>query len=201
MKSTHSLYLFLSVLIAVAMVSCAPAAVAPTAPVATPSIGGRLPDLSHATVNVSFGVPGDGNVLPLGLLDTVRYLLQVFRGDPGTFVMQSANGDYMMAWTMQGNTWGFMAVSGSGKPLTDLTSLIPGQYTNTTSFCDLVKGLEQNGWQYVGPATLPAWITTALGTGSAFVLKYGDMLASPLPMIIIMPGGGFVDPNPVVGQN
>jgi hypothetical protein len=194
MKSTHSLYLFLSVLIAVALVSCAPAAAAPSQPVTTP-------DLTHATVNASFGVPGDGNVLPLGLLDTVRYMLQVFRGDPGTFVMQSANGDYLLAWSMQGNTWGFMAVSGSGKPLTDLASLVPGQYANTTSFCDLVKGLEQNGWEYVGPAALPAWITTAMGTASAFALKYGDMLASPLPMIIIMPGAGFVDPNPVVGQD
>jgi hypothetical protein len=193
MKSKHSLYLFLSVLIAVALVSCAPAAAPMAQPMATP-------DLAHATINASFGVPGDGNVLPLGLLDTVRYLLQVFRGDAGTFVMQSANGDYLMAWSMQGNTWGFMAVSGSGKPLTDLVSLVPGQYTNTTSFCDLVKGLEQNGWEYVAPTALPAWITTALGTGSAFVLKYGDMLASPLPMIIIMPGGNFANPNPT-GQN
>jgi hypothetical protein len=194
-KTNHSLFLILSVLIALALASCGASAPAPAAIAAVPA-----PDLANATVNASFGVPGDGNVLPLGLLDTCRYLIQVVQGLPSTFIMTSPQGQYFLAWSMQGDTWGFLALNANGAPLTSLEQMTGSNMANTTSFADLVKALEQNGWTYTTPALLPAWLTTTLGTASAFVIRYGEILASPMPMFIIMPGGNFVDPG-YAGKN
>lgn len=186
MKTNHSMFLLLA-LLAVLVAGCgSPRQASNQAAVGTP-------DLSDATVMAGFGVPADGNVIALGLMDTMRYLLGVIQGNAGTFIMQGPNGEYFLAWSMQANTWGFLGLSGSGAPLDVLK--MTGNYTNTMSFTDLVKSLEQNGWTYATPAFLPAWLSGVLGSASAFVMRYGDLLFSPIPMFMIMPGGGFGDPT------
>jgi hypothetical protein len=186
MKTNHSLFLILSVLLAMLAAGCGSPNHGSSKAVATP-------DLSNATVMASFGVPGDGNVLALGLMDTMRNLLSVVQGNPGTFVMEGPNGEYFLAWSMQSNTWGFLGLSQSGAPLDVLK--MTGNYSNTMSFSDLVKTLETNGWTYATPAVMPAWLSTVLGSASAFVMRYGDIIASPIPIIIILPGGSLFDPT------
>jgi hypothetical protein len=184
MKISTRTALVLSVLLAILFVGCSPTPKQETA---------QPPDLSKAVVNAGFGVPGAGNVLPLGLMDTFRYLMQVQQSFPGTFIMQGPAGQFLLSWPMQDGTYGFLGLASNGAPLDVLK--LTGNYSSTYTFADLVKYLEQNGWTYVGPAALPAWVTNTLGTVSAFSIAYGNMLASPIPMIIILPGGGYVDPT------
>lgn len=54
-------------------------------------------------IMAGIGIPGDGNVIALGLLDMCRYLMTVFQGQAGTFIMRSPAGDFLFAWPMQSN--------------------------------------------------------------------------------------------------
>lgn len=173
----------LAVLIAVLILpacSTVPVAVAPA------------PDYSTATVKAT--MVGDGNVIALGLLDTCKYLVQVFQASPGTFIMESPTGQFLFSWTM-GSNWGFLAVDANGVPVNDITNLAGSNMANTFTFTDLVKTLEANGWTYVFPSAIPAWLASTFGSVSAFVVKFGDYVSSPIPLFIILPGGVLPDPT------
>jgi hypothetical protein len=142
------------------------------------------PAAAPPPATVRAGVLGNGNVVSLGLMDTCRYLMQVFRADPGTFIMQSDEGDFLFAWSMGANQWGFLAVNSVGGPITNL--LRASNASNTLTFTGLVQHLESEGWQYVTPAAIPGWLGATFGSVSAFVIRYGDMLASPIPMFLIL---------------
>jgi hypothetical protein len=153
----------------------------------------------HAQVYSGIGVPGDGNVVAIGLMQTIQYLLLVFRGDPSTFIMQSPTGNFLFAWSMQGNTWGFLGISADGTPVANiLASFCGSNCANTLTFTGLVKSLEQNGWEYVTPTAVPACISGAFGSITAFAIRYGNLLYSPIPLFIIIPNSGyFANPFPI----
>ena len=145
------------------------------------------------------GAPvADGNVIAIGLMDTMRSLMQVYKMSPGTFIMQSEAGDFLLAWPQGSNAWGFLGVNGQGSAL-DLLKMT-GNKANTMTFTDLVKWLEQNRWTYVTPTALPVWFANSIASVQAFTIAWGNMLASPIPVLLVLPGGGIQDPT-YSGQN
>lgn len=128
----------------------------------------------------------DGNVVAVGLMDTMRGLAQVYRMDPGTLILQSPKGDFLLAWT-RGNAWEFIGITGEGNPITDFMKLT-GNKANTMTFTDLVMYLEKNNWQYVFPTSLPAWFVTSIETSQSFMIQFGSFVVS-FPILMIMPAG------------
>jgi hypothetical protein len=157
-----------------------------------------IPGLAEdATLAASIGVPGDGNVIALGVLDTLRYLQLVFKGDPSTFIMRSPTGQFLFAWAIKGNAWGFLGMDANGTSISELAKFCGAQYSNCLTFTGLVKYLETHGWNYVMPSAVPPGVISVFGSVSAFMAKFGSILVSPLPIIIVLPGvGDFVNPFP-----
>lgn len=133
-----------------------------------------------------FPIPGNGNVLPLGLLDTMRFMMQVVNGSPGTFIMMSPTGDYLMAWAMQSNTWGFMGVTSGGVPVSDLSRFAGSNISNTMTFTQFVQKLEQAGWNYIMPGGLPPTLIAALSDVQAFISSFSSYIVQ-FPMIFVVP--------------
>jgi len=134
------------------------------------------------------GVPGDGNVIALGAMDTFRYLLAVYRGDPSTFIMRSTEGDYLLAWAMQDNVWGWLGMSRDGSTLRAVSDFIGSNKANTLTFTGLVKTLEDKGWEYIAPAGLPAWFAQQLGSVTSFMIEFGSYMMDFVPVFMVMPG-------------
>ena len=85
-------------------------------------------------------------------------------------------------------------MNSTGAPITNLLRSTGSNISNTLTFTGLVQHLEKEGWTYVMPTAIPGWLGATFGSVSAFVIRYGDILASPIPMIIILPA----DINPVI---
>jgi hypothetical protein len=147
------------------------------------------------------GIPGDGNVIALGLVDTIRYLRMTMQAAPNTFIMVGPNGEYFFAWAMKSNVWGFMGLTPNGAPLMDPKAFCGGNYSNCLTFAGLVKYLETIGWTYATPSQLPPWLVTALTNTQQFLLNYSAMLVTPA--IFIVPGTTLPDlmplPAPIQG--
>jgi hypothetical protein len=86
---------------------------------------------------------------------------------------------------MGGSSWGFLALSQDGAPL--IRDFASGNYANTMTFSELVKALENQGWQYGSPSDLPAWLTTALASPVSFLANFSGYTITPFIMVI--PGG------------
>jgi len=159
-------------------------------------------ELANAdTMLAGVGVPGDGNVIALGLIDTIRYLRLTMQEAPNTFIMVGPNGEYFFAWAMKSNVWGFMGLTPNGAPLMDPKQFCGGNYSNCLTFAGLVKYLETIGWTYATPSQLPPWLVTALTNTQQFLMNYSAMLVTPA--IFIIPGTTLPDlmplPAPIQG--
>lgn len=181
MKTNHSTFLFLSVLLALALVSCAPGSKAPATPL----------DPQDAKVLVASGIPGDGDVFPIGLMDTLRYLNGVVNGTiPGSFILTDADGaNFVFFWPMKARGYGFFGISGNGSLFNVLKSI--GNFSNTFTTTDLVKTLEDHNWhELLDKSQLPPWMIYTITTTSTFLRVYGTVITT-VPMIIVLPGGNL----------
>ena len=146
---------------------------------------------------INIAPPAQGNVLPLGIGDTIRYLGLVFRNDPSTLRMMSPDGNsFLFGFMVKDNVWGWLAMGKNGSQINELTKFCGSQYANCLTFTGLVKFLENGGWEYVWASAIPPSIVSTFGTLSAFMAKFGTIVTTPLIMVI--PGGNFVNPFPTV---
>ena len=97
--------------------------------------------------------------------------------------------------------WFFLGFYGSGKNVADFARLT-GNASETFTFTQLVKYLEDKGWQYIQPNQLPLWFGGAIGSAQAFISTFGSLMSSPIPVIIIVPGDGELNyPGGIQGLN
>lgn len=194
----HNLFVVTLVLIfSLVLGACAPQSGNSTGPGSTTSAAGVsvdsvVPAIADAEDLVGVTVLQDGlgldsgGVAVIGLLETMRYMQQVWMEAPGTFVMEGPNGQYMVAWAMRGSSWGFLGLNTNGTPITDLAKFVGANKTGSLSFAGLVKDLEANGWNYISPRELPAWFGVAIETSSAFIIHFGTYMADFAPMIFVV---------------
>lgn len=136
---------------------------------------------------------GDGNVVALGLVQTIQYLNLVMRSDPMTGVMSNpAQTQFMLYWAMKSNV-GWMGINSTGGPSEVIKQFCGSNCSNPFTFTDLYNYLKANGWQEVAPSVLPGWMVTTFGSVTAFMSAYGNLTIN-LPAIMVAPGGDFVNP-------
>jgi hypothetical protein len=136
---------------------------------------------------------GDGNVISLGLVQTLQYISLVMRGDPFTGVLKDPAGDnFLLYWTMNSNV-GFLGITAKGTVPDILKKVCGSNCSNPFTFTDLYNYLKTQGWNEVAPVALPPWMVTTFGSVTAFMTTYGNIVA--MPLIIIVPGGNFANPN------
>jgi hypothetical protein len=148
------------------------------------------------TVQASmYGIPGEGNVLAVGMLDTIRYMNGTVRGAiPSSFIYGDANMEnFMLAWPMNGQ-WGFFGISKAGQPMDILKTV--GNRASVTTFTDLVNGLTEEGWSVKSAEELPSWLQVAVSTTAAFMRQFGEFIT--MPMIIIMPPASNFEPELII---
>lgn len=111
----------------------------------------------------------------LGIGETISGMQSVLAEGPGTFIMQNGN-QFMMAWP-KGSSYAFTFLSSSGAELSGIN-------TNVFSFSELVSNLEANGWQYIGPASVPALLFNTIMSYTIEMVMIG---VNAMPSIFIMP--------------
>jgi hypothetical protein len=127
----------------------------------------------------------EGEVVAIGLQETVMALRGVVNNAPGTFIMQSLEGDFLFAWP-SGSNYGFLAISRSTQPVNILNGFVSANKTNTLSMADLTKQLESGGWKYILPTQLPVALYQFLTCATTQLLEWSASLITPF--IFIVPG-------------
>lgn len=196
MKTTFFARILIPVLLSFLIVSCG---VAPmNSPADVPIDIGNVLTGQGIPQDAKVSAIVDGNVIPIGLYETLRNVVQVATTmPPGTFIMQDPKtSNCLLAWANNVKmTWNFVGVTAEGSPVGNILKMT-GNSANTMTFTDLIKYLEKEGWQYVTPAALPAGFTSALGTMQAFVAGYGTLLSSPFPILLVIPVGNMEELDP-----
>lgn len=111
----------------------------------------------------------------LGIGETIRGMQSALMEGPGTFIMQNGE-QFMLAWP-KGSSYAFTFISGTGAKLNGIN-------TNVFSFSELVSNLEANGWQYIGPASVPAMM---FNTIMSYTIEMVMLGVNGMPSIFIMP--------------
>lgn len=124
-----------------------------------------------------------GSSAALGIGETIRGMQSVLQEGAGTFIMQSGD-QFMLAWP-KGSSYAFTFLSGTGAELN-------GVNTNVFSFSELVSNLEANGWQYVGPASVPVAL---FNTVMSYTIEMVMLGMNAMPSIFLVPA--IIEPMPI----
>lgn len=114
---------------------------------------------------------------------TLRGLRAAANGNFGTGIMQKGN--LVMLYWMQGKNTAFAVLdAGKRSAINSFAQLAGGKgnISNYNTFAELKLALEQNGWQKIGPASLPPAIVQGLQATSSWLVS----LANGLPTFIFV---------------
>jgi hypothetical protein len=97
-----------------------------------------------------------------------------------TFIMQGKD-LIIFAWS-RGSGYAFAVFQENGQVLRDLSQFRNATSTNVREMASFARYLEQNGYSYITPDKLPAWIYEAITGTEMYLLATG----ASIPMVSLM---------------
>lgn len=126
------------------------------------------------------------SVYPLDFYSTVAGMRAAAAGKSGTAIYAGQN-LYVMIWPHRGQ-YAFAVINQNGDIVDDLLRMVNANGVNVFRMSDLIKWMESNGFQQVGPKSLPVSVTSVLlSQMMAYVANGSRSLITPL----IVPAGAL----------